>query len=142
MAGMEAPARDLLQQKIVGQLGFHGLDGYPRVLPVWFEYRDGDILIGSPQGSYKGRSLTADGRASFAVSTAEGQPYHLVTVVGDATVERLPEAEGVRFITAQAERYLGADGARRYLEGWSRGGHPGDGELIRIRPRRVRFSVV
>lgn len=142
MADMERPARELLQQRIVGQLGFHGLDGYPRVLPVWFEHRDGEILIASPQGSYKGRSLTADGRASLAVSTTEGQPYHLVTVVGDATVERLPEAERVRFITAQAERYLGPEKARRYLERWSRGGHPGDGELIRIRPRRVRFSVI
>ncbi len=142
MADMEAPARDLLQQAIVGQLGFHALDGYPRVLPVWFEYREGDILIASPEGSYKGRSLAADGRASLAVSTSEGQPYYLVTVVGDATVARLPEAERLQFVTAQAERYLGPDRARRYLERWSQGGHPGDGELIRIQPRRIRFSVV
>lgn len=139
---MEAPARELLQQRIVGQLGFHGLDGYPHVLPVWFEHRDGEFLIASPKGSYKGRSLAADGRASLAVSTPEGQPYHLVTVVGDATVELLPEAERVRFVSAQAERYLGSKAARRYVERWSRDGHPGDGELIRIRPRRVRFYEV
>lgn len=142
MADMDPRARELLQDGIVGQLGFHGLDGYPRVLPVWFEYRDGDILVASPKGSYKGRSLTADGRASLAVSTSEGQPYHLVTVLGDATVELLPEAERVPFVTARAERYLGPDRARRYAERWSKGGHPGDGELIRIRPRRIRFTEV
>lgn len=142
MADMEAPARELLQQAIVGQLGFHGLDGYPRVLPVWFEFRDGEVLIASPRGSYKGRSLVADGRASLAVSTPEGQPYHLVAVRGDATVERLPEVERLRFVTTQAGRYLGPERAPGYVERWSRGGHPGDGELIRIRPRRIRFSVV
>ena len=142
MAAMEAPARNLLQEAIVGQLGIHALDGYPRVLPIWFEYRDGEILIASPKGSYKGRCLAADGRVSLAVSTSEGQPYYLVTVVGDARVERLPEAERVRFVSAQAERYLGPERARRYLEDWSQGGHPGDGELIRIRPRRIRASVV
>jgi len=142
MADMEPPALELLQDRNLGQLGFHGLDGYPRVLPVWFEYRDGEILIASPKGAYKGRALAADGRASFAVATSQGVPYHQVTVVGDATVERLPEAERMPFVTRQAERYLGAEGGRRYVERWSKGGHPGDGELIRIRPRRIRFSVV
>lgn len=142
MADMEARAHELLQDRIVGQLGFHGLDGYPRVLPVWFEYRDGEILIASPEGAYKGRSLAADGRASLAVSTPEGPPYHLVTVVGDARVERLPEVERMRFVSAQAERYLGPEEGGRYVERWSKNGRPGDGELIRIRPRRIRFTVV
>jgi nitroimidazol reductase NimA-like FMN-containing flavoprotein (pyridoxamine 5'-phosphate oxidase superfamily) len=142
MASVEAPALELLQRGIVGQLGFRGLDGYPRVLPVWFEYRDGEILIASPKGAYKCRSITADGRASLAVSTSEAQPYHLVTAVGDAAVELLPEAERLRFVGAQAERYLGPERGRAYLERWSQGGHPGDGELIRIRPRRIRFSLV
>lgn len=142
MANVDERARELLQDRIIGQLGFRGLDGYPRVLPVWFEYRDGEVLIASPEGSYKGRSLAAEGRASLAVSTSVGQPYHLVTVVGDAAVERLPEPERVRFVTAQAERYLGPEGGRRYVERWSKGGHPGDGELIRIRPRRIRFQVI
>ncbi len=142
MADMEEPARELLQKGIVGHLGFHGLDGHPHVLPVWFEYRDGEILIASPKGAYKGRALTADGRVSLAVSTPEGDPYHQVTVAGDATVEVLPETERVRFVSAQAERYLGRERARRYVERWSQNGHPGDGELIRIRPRRIRFSVV
>jgi hypothetical protein len=139
---MEAAALNLLQDRNLGQLGFHGLDGYPRVLPVWFAYRDGEVLIASPKGAYKGRSLAADGRASLAVVAAAGPPYHQVTLVGDATVEVLPEAERVRFVTAQAERYLGPDEGRRYFQGWSKDGHPGDGELIRIRPRRIRFSVV
>ncbi len=137
---MDPRAADLLGRPIVGQLGFVGLDGYPHVLPVWFEHRDGDVLIGSPAGAYKGRALARDGRAALSVSTVE-RPYLIVSVVGDATVERLPERERIVFISALAIRYLGEDKGREYLEIWSRGGHPGDGELIRLRPRKINFYV-
>lgn len=138
---MDERAEELLRSNIVGQLGFHGLDGYPHVLPVWFEYRDGELLIGSPPNAYKGRSLAADGRAALSVSTP-AEPYHLVSVVGDAEVEVLPEPERITFISSLAHRFLGPDGGRRYIERWSQGGHPGDGELIRIRPRKINFYVV
>ena len=140
MAALDPRAADLLGRPIVGQLGFHGLDGYPHVLPVWFEYRDGELLIGSPAGAYKGRALAKDGRAALAVSTTE-RPYHIVTAVADATVEPLPEPQRIEFISAIAVRYLGPEGGSRYLEKWIRGGHPGDGELIRLRPRKIRFYL-
>ena len=82
---MDPRAADLLGRPTIGQLGFHGLDGYPRGVPVWFEHRGGELLIASPAGAYKGRALAMDGRASLAVSTTE-RPYHIVTVVADATV--------------------------------------------------------
>jgi nitroimidazol reductase NimA-like FMN-containing flavoprotein (pyridoxamine 5'-phosphate oxidase superfamily) len=137
---MDPRAAELLGRPIVGQLGFHGLDGYPHVLPVWFEYSDGDLLIASPAAAYKGRALAKDGRAALAVSTTE-RPYHIVSVVADATVERLPEPERIEFVTAIATRYLGPERGGRYLETWKRGGHPGDGELIRLRPRQIHFYV-
>jgi nitroimidazol reductase NimA-like FMN-containing flavoprotein (pyridoxamine 5'-phosphate oxidase superfamily) len=133
-------ATELLRRPIIGQLGYNGLDAYPRVLPVWFEYRDGEFLIGSKAGLYKGRALARDGRVSLAVSTTD-RPYHIAVVVGDATVERLPEAERIPFVTALAHRYLGPDGGKQYIEGWIKGGHPGDGELIRLRPRSINFYL-
>lgn len=133
-------ADELLRRTLIGQLGSYGLDGYPRVLPVWFEYRDGEILIGSKAGLYKGRALARDGRASLAVSTTD-RPYHIVVVVGDATVEVLPEADRIPFVTALANRYLGPDGGAEYMKGWIKGGHPGDGELIRLRPRSIKFYL-
>jgi PPOX class probable F420-dependent enzyme len=137
---MDPRAAELLVRPIVAQLGFLGLDGYPHVLPVWFEYRGGELLIASPPAAYKGRALAKDGRAALSVSTGE-RPYHIVSVVGDATVEVLPEPERIEFVTAIAARYLGADDGRRYVEAWIRGGHPGEGELIRLRPRKINFYV-
>jgi len=121
-------------------LGFHGLDGYPHVLPVWFEHRDGEVLIATPLATYKGRALSRDGRAALSVSTVE-RPYWIVSVVEDATVERLPESDRIELVGAIALRYLGPERGREYLEAWRKGGHPGDGELIRLRPRKIHFST-
>ncbi|OLC49754.1 MAG: hypothetical protein AUH80_00670 [Chloroflexi bacterium 13_1_40CM_4_65_16] len=137
---MDPRAADLLSRPLIGQLGFHGLDGYPHVIPVWFEFRAGALLIASQPGTYKGRALSRDGRAALSVSTAE-RPYLIVSAVGDATVQRLAESERIELVSVLAQRYLGPEGAQRYLEIWSKGGHPGDGELIRIEPRKVRFST-
>ncbi|HKF79047.1 MAG TPA: pyridoxamine 5'-phosphate oxidase family protein [Candidatus Dormibacteraeota bacterium] len=135
---MDLRALDLLSRPIVGQLSYLGLDGHPRVVPVWFEHRDGQVLVPSAPGTYKGRCLRADGRASLAVST-ERWPYHLVTVRGEVAVEVLPEAARIELVGGLARRYLGEQIAARYLETWSQGGHPGDGDLLRLRPSSVRF---
>jgi len=137
---LDPRAADLLSRPLIGQLGFHGLDGYPHVIPVWFEFRAGALLIASQPGTYKGRALSRDGRAALSVSTAE-RPYLIVSAVGDATVQRLAESERIELVSVLAQRYLGPEGAQRYMEIWSKGGHPGDGELIRIEPRKVRFST-
>ena len=137
---MDPRAADLLARPIIGQLAFIGLDGYPRVIPVWFEHRAGELLIASPPATYKGRALSRDGRAALSVSTVE-RPYLIASAVGDATVEPLAESERVEFVSAIALRYLGPEGARTYLKVWSNGGHPGDGELIRLLPRKIQFST-
>ncbi len=84
--------------------------------------------------------MAKDGRAALSVSTAE-RPHHIVSVVGDAKVERLPEVERIEFVTAIAARYLGPEAGREYVEAWMDGGHPGDGELIRLRPLKINFYV-
>jgi PPOX class probable F420-dependent enzyme len=137
---LDPRADELLGRTIVGQLGFIGLDGYPHVLPVWFE-RDGeDLVVASPPGAYKVRALARNGRAALTVSTAE-RPYLIVTAVGDATVEPLPEPRRKELVRRLADRYLGEAKGAEYVEAWMRGGHPGDGELIRLRPRKINFYL-
>jgi PPOX class probable F420-dependent enzyme len=128
--------RELLAETIVGQLSFTGLDGYPRVVPVWFDFRDGQLLISNAPGTYKCRCIRAGGRVGFAVSDPT-PPYRLVTLTGDAVVEPLPEAERIQLATGQARRYLGEARASRFFSK-----PPGDGELIRIQPRRIRYAEV
>jgi nitroimidazol reductase NimA-like FMN-containing flavoprotein (pyridoxamine 5'-phosphate oxidase superfamily) len=133
---LDPQAVAMLGETIVGQLSFVGLDGYPRVVPVWFDFRDGEILISNAPGTYKCRSIGRGARVGFAVSDPS-PPYRLVTITGEAGVERLPEADRIRLAGGQARRYLGDEAARTFF-----GPSPGDGELIRIRPRTVRFIDV
>jgi len=134
--GLDPRALAMLGETIVGQLSFVGLDGYPRVVPVWFDFRGGEILISNAPGTYKCRSIGSGARVGFAISDPS-PPYRVVAITGDATVERLPEVDRVRLAGGQAHRYLGEEAARTFF-----GPHPGDGQLIRIRPRTVRFVDV
>src|SRR5258708_38833409 len=69
----------MLGETIVGQLSLVGLDGYPRVVPVWFDFRDGEILISNAPGTYKCRSIGRGARVGFALSDPS-PPYRLVPI--------------------------------------------------------------
>jgi nitroimidazol reductase NimA-like FMN-containing flavoprotein (pyridoxamine 5'-phosphate oxidase superfamily) len=133
-------AEALLRQPVLGQLAFNGHDGRPRVLPIWFLYEGGDLLMGSQRHAYKNRCLSADPRASFAV-VSSAPPYHEVTMLADAIVETVSDEERNRFIENVSTRYLGAEGSRLYVESWHKRRQPDDGGRIRLRPFRVRFKV-
>jgi len=135
VSDVDHEALALLEKPILGHLGFLGLDGYPRVVTVWFRHTDGELLVASRPGEYKCRSIRVNGRVALTVATAD-LPYLTITAIGDATVEALPEKERIEFVTRVARSYLGREQGDAYIERWSGGGHPGDGELIRLRPRR------
>jgi PPOX class probable F420-dependent enzyme len=134
-------ARDLLAQPIVGNLGLYGLDGYPRVIPVWFTFTGDEVQVASPPGAYKSRALRKDPRATLTVSTAS-TPYHVVSVSGKVRIEVMDEPRRVEFVTGIALRYLGPEGGQQYIDGWLRGGHPGPGDLLRLAAERVRYTNV
>jgi Pyridoxamine 5'-phosphate oxidase len=130
----------LLVQPLLGLLAFNGLEGRPRVLPVWFLYEDGDILIGSPRHAYKNRCLSADPRASFAVVSST-RPHQQVTLLADAVVQNVSDDDRNQFIKRTSTHYLGREGSDLYLENWHSRRQPNDGGRIRLRPIRVRFTV-
>ena len=138
---IDPQARELLSRPIVGNLGYYGLDGYPRVLPVWFTLAGGEIQVASPPDQYKIRALRADPRATLAVSTPSA-PYHAASATGRVTIQRLDEDERIPFVRDVAYRYLGAEEGERYISKWMRGGHPGPGDLIRLKFERVRYTNV
>ena len=138
---LEPAARELLTGPNIGNLGFCGLDGFPKVLPVWFTLDGQEILVASPPNAYKCRALRADPRAVLTVSTPTA-PYHVVSATGHVTIEVLPEPRRVEFVSEVAARYLGPDGGEAYVARWSRGGHPGPGDLLRLRIERLRYTNV
>jgi PPOX class probable F420-dependent enzyme len=138
---IDPEGRRLLSEPNIGNLGFHGIDGYPRVIPVWFTFTGDEIQVASPPDQYKCRALRADPRAALMVSTPK-QPYHVVSATGRVDIEVIEEPERIEFVREVANRYLGPDAGDRYIEAWIKGGHPGPGDLLRLRIERLRYTNV
>jgi len=138
---VDPKAEELLGRPLIGNLGYYGLDGYPRVTPVWYALVGGEIHVPSQPDLYKCRALRADGRATLTVSTPE-VPYKVASAIGHATVERFDENARIALVSRLARHFLGPEAGQRYLQGWMKGGHPGPGDLIRLAPDRVRYTDV
>jgi nitroimidazol reductase NimA-like FMN-containing flavoprotein (pyridoxamine 5'-phosphate oxidase superfamily) len=75
----------------------------PLALPIWYEYVDGEIIIGMGGESTKAKLLRAAGRATMTVQT-ETAPYKYVMVEGPVAV-----VHEQRDDLTMASRYLGAE---------------------------------
>ena len=113
------------------KLATSGPGGQPHVMPVWFAL-DGEELVFTTWGdSVKGRNLRRDPRAAIVVDE-EVAPYAFVHIRGQVTLSEDLE-ELLRFATAIAGRYMGADRAEEFGR---RNAVPGE-LLVRLRPERV-----
>src|ERR1700694_3779714 len=137
---IEPRARELLRRPIVGQLGYLGLDGEPKVNPTWFRFVDGEIQVASPPNAFKSRSLRRDPRAVLTVSTPD-YPYQIASATGQVSIEVLKGEPRIAFVRDIANHYLRPAEAEHYLEKWLKGGSPGPGDLLRLHINRVRFTT-
>jgi nitroimidazol reductase NimA-like FMN-containing flavoprotein (pyridoxamine 5'-phosphate oxidase superfamily) len=82
----------------------------PLALPIWYQYEDGEIIIGMGGESSKAKLLRAAGRATMTVQT-ETAPYKYVMVEGPVEVvhEQRDDLE-------MASRYLGEEMGRWYAD--------------------------
>ena len=97
--------------------------GHPRSAPVWYEWRDGSVLIFTGRASLKWRNLQRVPRASICVDERE-TPY--AGVVIDGPVEEVTEDEDPIYQVAlrMATRYYGDEEGRAFAEPY-RDGSPG-----------------
>ncbi len=82
----------------------------PLALPVWYQYRDGNVIIGMGGESLKARLIRAAGRATLTAQT-ETPPYKYVSVEGPAEVEASQRDD-----LEMATRYLGPEMGRWYAD--------------------------
>ena len=101
----------------------------PHSLPVWYQYENGDVLIGIDNTSRKAELLRVAGRASLTVQT-ETAPYQYVSVEGPVTVDAVQRDD-----LEMASRYLGPELGRWYAEH-----NPSTDESVTVtlRPERWR----
>jgi nitroimidazol reductase NimA-like FMN-containing flavoprotein (pyridoxamine 5'-phosphate oxidase superfamily) len=98
------------------RIGTIDADGTPRVLPVWFLYRDGSLLF-TPRGrSILEANVMRDPRVGMSIDE-EAAPYRKVTLSGKANVlyEAGRDAEWRDVYRAIATRYVPEEWADRYI---------------------------
>lgn len=121
---------ELLSGANLARLSYIGLDGRPRVVPIWFAFIDGEFIMVTGPKADKVRAIEANGAVALSIDSST-PPYHVLLVDGDATVEatdgmaaEYPDIVG-RFLGPARDAYLG--GLRVKTQ-----------RRIRVRPRAWR----
>ncbi len=101
----------------------------PLALPIWYQWEDGQVLIGMDGGSLKARLLTAAGRATMTVQT-EAPPYKYASVEGPVSIEHEQRDD-----LEMASRYLGPE-----LGAWYAQNNPSTSQsvVVRLTPEKWR----
>ena len=102
----------LLSGPNLARLAYIGLDGRPRVVPIWFAAIDGDIIMVTGPKAEKAKALAANQAVAVSIDSAQ-PPYKVLLIDGDAALESVegmaPEYRPIveRYLGAAAEAYLG-----------------------------------
>jgi nitroimidazol reductase NimA-like FMN-containing flavoprotein (pyridoxamine 5'-phosphate oxidase superfamily) len=106
----------LLARGVISRLGCLDDDGYPYVVPVWFEYADGGFYIIPRERSAWAHFLQRDGRVSLCIE-APGDSGARVLVKGVAELVETPNVGGrwVAIAHDMAVRYMGTESGPRYF---------------------------
>jgi hypothetical protein len=117
MAAMSDEERAaFLAQPIICRLGCIDDDGYPYVIPTWYEYADGGFYLVPRARSVWAGYLQRDGRVSLCIDVSE-TPYRRVIVKGQAEIIETPNVGGrwMEYGTRMAHNYRGEEGLA-YIE--------------------------
>jgi uncharacterized protein YndB with AHSA1/START domain len=83
----EPGARELLERQPLAQLGYTGPDGFPRVVPVGFLWRDGRIVVCTATIAPKVAALSARPHVALTIDNDNAAASKALSVRGVATID-------------------------------------------------------
>ncbi|HEX6351131.1 MAG TPA: TIGR03618 family F420-dependent PPOX class oxidoreductase [Candidatus Dormibacteraeota bacterium] len=110
MATIPEQLRDVFQEPALAHVSYLNPKGQIVTWPMWADYDGEHVLISSPVGSKKGRSLRRDGQVAISIVSRDN-PWHWVSISGHV-VDIQPDHDLV-FIDRMAHKYTGAPYQRR-----------------------------
>jgi hypothetical protein len=108
----EAELEAFLATDVLCRIGCLDEDGWPYVVPVWFQYKDGGYYLIARERSEWAAMVQRDGRVSLSIDETGSQ--RKVLVKGLATIVETPNVGGawVAIGEEMAVRYLGPNGPK------------------------------
>lgn len=86
-------ARDLLGARLMANLATHARDGGIHLVPMWFLWDGGAILIPTNHATQKVRNIERNPRASVMIDDSQlGFDLRGITVMGEAALVRAPDS--------------------------------------------------
>ena len=99
-------AQELLHSPLPARLAYTGPDGTPRVVPIWFHWTGGEVVMAGPDDAPKVQALQANPAVAITID-GDTWPYKVLLVRGLAQVtmvDGVPEE-----YAAAARRYFGEE---------------------------------
>lgn len=124
--------KEFLSQKYLLNIATITPDGYPHVVPVWFDYDGEDFLVSTAKKSKKARNLADTPKVGFSIAE-QGLPYDAVVGYGDVTIT--DDVDGA-FLLKLAKKYLPPGKVDQYWKELM--DDNGERIVIRISPRWMR----
>lgn len=139
VAMTDAGLQRFLSQPRSASLAYTRRDGSPFVVPVWFQWRDGEVRIGTGASDPKVAAIRRSPRVTVLVHD-DRPPYRVVIIDGQARVEVLARDE-VDPTDGIAVDYLGRLGGKVYEQQMAATGAFDAGRaIIRVTPEVIRSN--
>lgn len=124
-----AAARDLINKPLIARLATLTDDGYPHVVPLWFDVDGDDLVIMTDRDNRKVKNALANPKGAIQIGgqAGDGGGY---CFSGDFIVEEDTDHNWMKAITY---RYEDRDAAERLLEEWKND----DVVVIRLKVKRA-----
>jgi PPOX class probable F420-dependent enzyme len=119
--------KDLLEKAGFAHVASLGPEGEPQSHPVWYDWREGELLVSTTKSRQKYRNYQRDPRVAVSILDPD-DPYRYLEIRGRVTdIEDDPEQA---LIDALAKKYLSTD-----TYPWRKPGQ--ERVIIHIRPEKA-----
>lgn len=120
-----------LSKRLMARLSTHNPDGTIHTIPIWYEYREGHILMSSQSITQKVKNIKQNPNVTVLIDT-DTMPYAGIMIYG---VAELDTEDAVNRRVSIFERYIGDhDYAKEYAD---KLGQKWEAVIIRVKPSRV-----
>jgi hypothetical protein len=95
--------RDLFDEPALAHVSYLNREGRIVTFPMWVDFDGEHILVSSPEGSLKGRSLRERNQVAVSIVSTKN-PWHVIDIRPD---------DNLAFIDRMSRKYVGSDYQRR-----------------------------